>query len=196
MKVAIMTQPLGSNYGGIMQAWALQKTLKDLGHEPVTIDRRPSPPSMRYRIVRFLYRFLLKVSGGRKAPVKFEKYLPIILNRTRGFISSYIVMSEPLYSTKQIKKHFDAGNYQAVIVGSDQTWRPKYSPCIYNYFLDFLEDKDILRIAYASSFGVDQWEFSDEETDVCAGLSRKFNAIGVREDSGVDLCKKHLGVDA
>lgn len=196
MRVAIMTQPLGGNYGGIMQAWALQKILKDLGHEPVTIDRQPSPSSMRYRIFRFLYRFLLKVSGRRKAPVKFEKYLPIILNRTRGFIGSHIVMSEPLYSTKQIKKHFDAGNYQAVIVGSDQTWRPKYSPCIYNYFLDFIEDKDVTRIAYASSFGVDQWEFSEEETRVCAGLSRKFNAIGVREISGVDLCRNHLNVDA
>ena len=40
MKVAIMTQPLGANYGGIMQAWALQQVLKGAGHEPVTIDRR------------------------------------------------------------------------------------------------------------------------------------------------------------
>ncbi len=40
MKIAILTQPLGHNYGGIMLAWALQKVLKNDGHEVQTVDRR------------------------------------------------------------------------------------------------------------------------------------------------------------
>ena len=40
MKIAILTQPLGANYGGLMQAYALQKYLNDMGHEVTTIDRR------------------------------------------------------------------------------------------------------------------------------------------------------------
>ncbi len=39
MKIAILTQPLHTNYGGNLQNFALQKVLKDMGHEPVTIDR-------------------------------------------------------------------------------------------------------------------------------------------------------------
>lgn len=197
MKIAIMTQPLGKNYGGIMQAWALQQVLKRIGHEVVTIDRQPDRPSLAYKAARLAYRTGMKAIGRRKAPINFEKHLPSILQHTQGFIAEHIRMSEPLYSTRELRAHFDRENYDAVIVGSDQTWRPQYSPNIYNFFLDFLEDRnDILRIAYAASFGVDQWEYSEEQTRRCAELAKKFDAISVREDSGVELCRKYLGVEA
>lgn len=196
MKIAIMTQPLGKNYGGIMQAWALQQVLKRMGHEVVTIDRQPDEPSLVYRAARFAKRVGLKAVGKRKAPINLEKHLPTILQHTKSFIDQHLTMSEPLYSTQQLRGHFDRENYDAVIVGSDQTWRPKYSPNIYNFFLDFLEDKKILRIAYASSFGVDEWEYTEEQTKRCAELAKKFDAISVREDSGVELCRKYLGVEA
>lgn len=37
MKIGILTQPLHSNYGGIIQNWALQRVLTGLGHEPEMI---------------------------------------------------------------------------------------------------------------------------------------------------------------
>lgn len=196
MKIAIMTQPLGKNYGGIMQAWALQQVLKRMGHQVVTIDRQPDQPGIAYKAARLAYRAGMKAIGKRKAPINFEKHLPTILQHTQSFIDQHLTMSEPLYSTQQLRAHFDRENYDAVIVGSDQTWRPRYSPNIYNFYLDFLEDKKILRIAYASSFGVDEWEYSEEQTKRCAELAKKFDAISVREDSGVELCRKHLGVGA
>ena len=33
MKVGIVTLPLHTNYGGILQAWALQTALERMGHE-------------------------------------------------------------------------------------------------------------------------------------------------------------------
>ena len=33
MKVAILTQPLDGNYGGILQCYALQTVLERIGHE-------------------------------------------------------------------------------------------------------------------------------------------------------------------
>ena len=41
MKIGILTQPFRGNYGGILQNWALQRTLRSMGHEPVTIDILP-----------------------------------------------------------------------------------------------------------------------------------------------------------
>lgn len=196
MKIAIMTQPLGKNYGGIMQAWALQQVLKRMGHEVVTIDRQPDQTIMAYNVCRLAYRTAMKVIGRRKAPINLEKHLPTILKHTKFFIAEHIHMSEPLYSTKQLKAHFDRENYGAVIVGSDQAWRPKYSPNIYNFFLDFLEGNKIKRIAYACSYGVDKWEFTKVQTIRSAELAQLFDAISVREDSGVDLCRKYLGVEA
>src|SRR5690606_32509953 len=96
MKIAIMTQPLGSNYGGIMQAWALQQVLKRMGHEPVTIDRQPEAQSPVYRATRAAYRTLKKAVGKRQAPIFFERYLPTIQHHTRTFIGHNITMSEPL----------------------------------------------------------------------------------------------------
>lgn len=196
MKIAIMTQPLGKNYGGIMQAWALQQVLKRMGHEVVTIDRQPDQPGLAYKAARLAYRAGMKAIGKRKAPINLEKHLPTILQHTQRFIDQHLTMSEPLYSTQQLRAHFDRENYDAVIVGSDQTWRPQYSPNIYNFFLDFLEVKDILRIAYASSFGVDEWEYTEEQTKRCAELAKKFDAVSVREASGIILCRNYLGIEA
>lgn len=191
-----MTQPLGKNYGGIMQAWALQQVLKSEGHEVVTIDRQYEPEGGLYHLARLGYRSLKKAIGKRKAPVNLERYFPEIFQHTNAFVQQHLSMSEPLDSTEKLKAHFDREKYDVVIVGSDQTWRPMYSPNIGNFFLDFLGDKTIKRVAYASSFGVDEWEFTEEQTRYCAPLAQKFDAISVREDSGVPLCKKYLGVDA
>ena len=38
MKIGIITQPLGLNYGGILQNYALQTVLKRMGHDVWTID--------------------------------------------------------------------------------------------------------------------------------------------------------------
>lgn len=39
MKIGIITQPLQTNYGGLLQNYALQQILKRLSHEPITLDQ-------------------------------------------------------------------------------------------------------------------------------------------------------------
>ena len=55
MKIGILTSPLKSNYGGILQNWALQQVLIKLGHKPITIDVYPHPGT----IFSFFRLFLL-----------------------------------------------------------------------------------------------------------------------------------------
>lgn len=197
MKIAIMTQPLGRNYGGMMQAYALQKVLRDMGHEVVTINHYASAKGAVYNLARLGFRLLKKATGERELPVNFEKHYSYIFKDTQAFVDKHIVQSEYIDNDKDLKSHFAKNNYDAVIVGSDQTWRPIYSPNIYNYYLDFLEnDTKLKKIAYASSFGVDTWEYSAEETRRCAELAKLFDAVSVREQSGVELCEKYLGVDS
>lgn len=196
MRIAIMTLPLGLNYGGIMQAWAMQQVLRRLGHDSVTINRQPDPRPYSYRLTQLSYRAAKKIIGKRKASINFEKHLPSITKKTQAFIDQHIKLSEPLNTTPKLKEHFNYGQYEGVIVGSDQTWRPDYSPNIENYFLDFLAEKNILRLTYASSFGVDRWTFNRKQTEKCASLAKKFVSIAVREQSGIDLCKEFLGAPA
>lgn len=196
MKIAIMTQPLGRNYGGMMQAWALQQTLMRMGHDPVTMDRRSAEPGTAYKLARLAYRTAKRIAGRSNGPINIDQHMRAIFRETNQFVQQNIITSEPLFSTDDLKKHFSQHHYDAVIVGSDQTWRPAYSPNIYNFFLDFLDDKNIKRIAYASSFGVDNFEFSQEEQERCKPLAGMFDAISVREQSGVEICQKYLGVEA
>ena len=39
MRIGILTLPLHLNYGGILQAYALQNVLKRMGHEDILLDR-------------------------------------------------------------------------------------------------------------------------------------------------------------
>jgi polysaccharide pyruvyl transferase WcaK-like protein len=107
-------------------------------------------------------------------------------------------MSPKITSEQQIRDYFRKGDFDAVIVGSDQVWRPRYSPSILNFYLDFLVDikSPAKRLAYAASFGVDFWEYPDDITEKCKVLAKQFDAVSVRERSAVELCNAFLGISA
>ena len=86
--------------------------------------------------------------------------------------------------------------FDAIIVGSDQVWRPLYNSNIEDYFIGFDEYGDFKRIAYAASFGISSWEFDVNQTQKCSSLLKKFNAVSVREFSGADLCSNYFNVRA
>ncbi|HCR3571260.1 TPA: polysaccharide pyruvyl transferase family protein, partial [Proteus mirabilis] len=46
MKIGILTQPLVTNYGGLLQAYALQKYLIKNDFEVLTVDIRPKKPKL------------------------------------------------------------------------------------------------------------------------------------------------------
>lgn len=195
-KIAILTQPLGHNYGGIIQNYALQKVLKDMGHQPETINRVGNRHTSQIRLMlskckQFVYKYILQKN------ILTKKERELIDKNNLSFLKKYINRSVLINADNDLSEYFKNNTFDAVIVGSDQTWRPKYSPNIYNYYLDFLEDnQSIKKIAYASSFGTAEWEYTTEETEKCKELVKQFDAISVREAAGVDLCKNKLGVDA
>lgn len=195
MKIGIFTLPLYSNYGGLLQAYALQKVLKNMGHEVVTIKEEKQLPSWKKPFVyskRFLFKYVLKKKGA--IDVFYEKsqkaILPIITRNTQLFIDKYI----DLMSLSDVKKH--QKKIGALIVGSDQVWRPKYVGSISNAYLAFAKKWNIKRIAYAPSFGTDAWEYNIYQSLTCRKLIKRFDAISTRENAGVSLCKEYWGINA
>lgn len=198
MKIGILTQPLHNNYGGLLQNYALKTVLKELGHEVYTINikGRETPKFRRYASIlkRSAQRLLGQQLRVRTWPTAKES--AIISQHTREFIQRNIITTE-LFSSKVDEKLLDNYKFEAYVVGSDQVWRPKYSPQLPTYFLDFLENNpDVIKIAYAASFGVDDWEFTNIQTKEFSKLLKQFNAVSVREDSAVELCKNYFGVGA
>ena len=199
MKIAILTQPLHNNYGGLLQAFALQAYLKKLGYDAITIDfqfRKPSIKMVLRGLLSNLYRKIIK-----KEDVKY--YLPIsdqelakIGVHTNQFRHNYITTTHRLTSQEQFHE-LEKYNFDAYVVGSDQVWRPIYSPDITAFFFKFLKNNNVKRFSYAASFGTDNCnEYTAEQIDEISKLAKKFDAISVREDSGVKLCKENFDVDA
>lgn len=197
MKIGIITQPLDTNYGGLLQNYALQQVLKQLGHEPITIDQ-PFPNKSLWRIwASWIKTFMLKLIGKGKN----RKYISCRINKkkqiyirqnTDYFIDKYITHSKRFLSTKDFRNYTINHQLDALIVGSDQVWRPMYNEDVLRSFFNFSRGLKIKRIAYAASFGVDFWEYNHKQTKKSQDLIREFNAVSVREYSGIELCRKYL----
>jgi polysaccharide pyruvyl transferase WcaK-like protein len=201
MKIAILTQPMKTNYGGILQAYALQKILKDMGHEAWTIDltyKQSVLSDIRYTLACTIRKYLMRDKKIKyifpQNPTLREKN--IIEKNIRSFVEENIQRTETV-KPDGVRGLVQKYEFDAYIVGSDQVCRPKYSPNIQTYFLKFLgQNEKCKRISFAASFGVDKWEFNGALTKECKKLIKKFDAISVREKSGVDLCEKRFEVDA
>lgn len=196
MRIGIITLPLHTNYGGILQAYALQTVLERMGHDVCLIEERRKPLSLPLWKAPLSYgKRILKNIFGHPCPIFYERKInretPIVRQNTDKFINRYI--------KRRIVDCFsdlNESDFDAIVVGSDQIWRPKYFPNIEHAFLDFAKDWNIRRIAYSASFGTDEWEYTIEQTRQCKELICKFDDVSVREMSGVDMCLKHLGIKA
>ncbi|MBP5640452.1 MAG: polysaccharide pyruvyl transferase family protein, partial [Victivallales bacterium] len=180
MKIGILTLPLLSNYGGILQNYALQQVLRSLGHEPVTLNL-PFPPDKKSKA---------------KTSTERENYQLRTAN-IQAFMSKYLDRTDLLtwpFAFEQIK----GLGLNGYVVGSDQVWRPTFSKrrFLKAMFLDFLpDDCDAVRLVYAASFGSVHWSLGRKLVYkmVLARYARKFAGISVREDIGAEYCKRYLG---
>jgi len=175
MKVGIVTLPLHTNYGGILQAWALQTVIERMGHESSHVFRHLLGPFVLYE-------------GLTDAQVReIQRY-------TDRFVDRYVRCDETPV------KDIAPDRYDAFVVGSDQIWRHFYTTALCGdwkvAFLDFARDWNVRRISYAPSFGLDRWEAPESDIPVCSELLKKFDAVSCREVAGAELCRKVLGVEA
>lgn len=196
MKIAILTLSLHSNYGGIIQNYALQIALERLGHEVYTLNiNKPKARLSLSKVPFSITKRLIKKMLGRKDGIigiekKINRDKIIVEQNVRKFINNNIHLTQPYY-TKESLLEVNSEGFDAVIVGSDQVWRiPYVYPDIETYFLDFITNKHIKKIAYSASFGTYDIEFSDKQAKKCGDLIKEFEIVTVREDVGLDLISK------
>lgn len=197
MKIAILTQPLRTNYGGILQNYALQQCLESMGNNVFTLDdiRIVKYSKWKYPLT-ITKRIVQRILGtSNLQPILYEHRYKCdykeFTKYTRDFVNKHI----KLYPFKNLYKDLAPSTFDVYVVGSDQIWRPDYYN-IFHAFLDFTNGWKVKRIAYAVSFGKDEWMMTDKETEKCKLLACNFDAVSVREVSGIKLCGNHLGIHA
>lgn len=172
MKISIFTFSKGDNYGAVLQSFALAQILREKGYQ-IEFIHLTWFNSWKQRLASLLLPQSYRFESFRK------KYL-------RSF-------SKPCHKREDLSKAVKQTDL--CIVGSDQVWNPditgKYA---LHYFFDFLPD-NMPRIAYAASFGNSKWMHPELVSSVNI-LLKKFSAISVREDSGIDICQKQFHVKA
>lgn len=200
MRIAILTQPLRYNFGGILQNYALQTILRRMGHNVVTLDpHRYHYKWWQYPILILRHIITRYIRGYHEVPIFAEwfkdKEIRLLGTNTFSFINQYIHRKEYWDLAKDIKEQ----DYEAFIVGSDQTWRWEYNhgmTKLTNMFLDFTKEWKVKRIAYAASFGTNEWEGDAKITKTCSDAIKNFDLVTVRESSGIDICKNVFNVEA
>ncbi len=183
-RIGLLTLPLHSNYGGIIQVAALCAYVKELGFQPVLLRKEHQKTAWKSAVIELLKRIPGQNIGNYRS--QFLK-----LGRHAKFMEMFLAeQSKASHSPAQLAAESQRLGFESVIVGSDQVWRLDYiDDGAYDaYFLSFLQDTPIRRISYAASFGTDQWT---DETKIkpVSELLAGFHAVSVREDTGVALCR-------
>lgn len=199
--VLVRTRPVSyGNYGGILQAYALQQVLQQLGFDAVTDestgagDTRVALNSRLKTSVRSLLTRadIPRVTRASWVAESIKKHRDASLH---DFVARNIATVR-LYADDGSVRSEVCDGVDAFVSGSDQVWRADYGRVL-SYMFDMLDAGDARpRVAYAASFGRGDLEEYDASLEAQAStLLKRFTAISVREDTGVDLCRR-LGVDA
>ncbi|MDA9039811.1 polysaccharide pyruvyl transferase family protein [Gammaproteobacteria bacterium] len=174
MKIGIVTFHWGTNYGGVLQTFALQSFLEAKGHEVRIINF--APMSFRDSILRcFRSRNLESIFSNIKNYIKdrnIDRFRKENLNLTARY-----------FSLDEVKANTLA--FDCLITGSDQVWNP-YGIESHGlvYFLPFGRE-GVKKISYAASFGCIQYPI-DVMTKI-KPLLNEFSAISVREKTGLSI---------
>jgi glycosyltransferase involved in cell wall biosynthesis len=199
MKIGIITfWDSQDNYGQLLQCYALQKHLKNAGHSPFLIRFLPYNRKSwveKLSVFRKIFslnhiRAYLKFLNDTKRYTQFNQSYP---RNFDAFRNEFLEVTPKIYHSfdELWKEKWDA---DAFICGSDQIWTySSNKDKLRAYFLDFVPLKAKC-IAYAASFG--RTVLPADYGNLLPLWLRKFTAVGLREQSGVELCKNALRNDA
>lgn len=203
MKILTLNFYFSNNYGGVLEAYALQQFLQLFSDDVVCLNYSFDESSLKRNIRRILKaiktkeirdRYFYKVkkvflhgSNSRclntSSKGDFQKNIDLAFD---SFRNKFLKITTHEYHTYQELKKINA---DIVVCGSDIIWHVNNESLADEvYFLSWVPDKT-LKIAYAPSWGTSHIPYLNalKKKKIQQYLSR-FEAISVREKSGVDIC--------
>lgn len=198
-KIGIVSVTYIDNFGSHLQTFALQEVIKKLGYETeiIRIDsakKEIDKNRKKYVISRILHLDEMMAYFPyikNKIALKLDSnYRKIVLSRSiqyNDFAKKYYIFSEKVEGFTGLRK-LCLDNYDTVIVGSDQNWRPANIAGGY-YTLEFVPD-EINKVAYATSFGLNH--IVNSQKNKSSFFLKRIKHLSVREQSGKEIIKELL----
>jgi hypothetical protein len=178
-KVGVLTFHYTTNYGGVLQAYALTKFIRDIGFNCDVIDYRPASALRAYgKQLLFRKNFLI----GFKKALCFH-----------SFINKNLKLSQKsTYHARGLPGLCEP--YDVVVVGSDEVWKINsfrgYDP---SFFLSFLSSEKT-RVSFSASLGSTS-TLSKKRQEICQEIG-KFSAISVRDDHSIQVLNDECSIQA
>ena len=183
MRVGIITYHSTRNCGAVLQAYALNKAISDLGYDCKVIDYKCDNIEKVYNIkkiyelrsIKEFIKWVFSVNTQKKSQKEFDKFKKENLKLSKIYNKDNIA---------DANEEFDA-----FITGSDQVWNFNLNGVDENYILNFAND-DRIKLSYAASLGYKT--IPQNYIDIFKDNLKTFNDISVREEEGLE-CLKELG---
>lgn len=177
MKIGILTFHCAHNYGAVLQCYALQETLKSMGHDVEVIDYRPQCLIKPYEVFNIKW-FIRKNI--------FKSFIRIIIEiflyrkRRKRFQNFNSFINKELNLSVKVIDYTLPDKYDVYIVGSDQVWNKKITwgmdPIYWGNFKRLSNQK---LVTYAASMETSNIE--DNVKPIIRKYLKNFDAISVRE---------------
>ncbi len=182
-----------SNYGSILQTYALQEAIKtSLNLEPVIIDYCPdlfrnSEPSNPLAIIKDKDSDLYRACEFLAEDIRENE------RKIRKFIREYYHYTSVTYYGENFNNTLNDENLSGYVCGSDAIWSYEYFKTFDDAFYGNHECmKQTYTVSYAASFG--ETIFTDDQRMIMLELMKNYKAIGIRESTELLNISNHVNV--
>lgn len=174
-----------TNYGQVLQCYAMQEICKKLGMK-VQVIRYREKNSRDLIKERLPIRFLNSVYEDycQKKFIKCDSVVKI--KKFQNFMKKNVRLTHPCYTVKEVEKA--TNDSDILMCGSDQVWNPLGLKKV--FMLDFGK-KEQKRIAYAASGIIPESKFTIKKYKELSEVLKNFDYISIREESGVSILNKY-----
>ena len=180
-KVGIVTIHKINNYGAALQAYALNRCIRALGHDAKTIDFRTYRVAESYKLMRPVENHMDMVRNAQA--LVYAGKLRRRKARFDRFLAEKVPMTEQAYySNAELRQA--ALDFDTYVCGSDQIWNTHCRNYDDAFILEFARGRGA-RISYAASLGADSIH-ADKQERFRRELS-EYKAVSVRERDAVGI---------
>lgn len=190
-RVGLITMHRVLNSGSALQAYALQRKVRELGYDCEIIDYifpnagHLSRQSLAIRLKRNARSLLSNIFWGFPGIVRKKRF--------HDFYNRFFTLSPQTYSScEEIHNHPPA--YDIYLTGSDQVWNPRHVKDDTTFFLSFCKEKNPVRASFAASFATSR--LPEELRGLYSRHLSAYQHISVREKSGINLVADLTGQKA
>lgn len=176
-KCAIITFSQAINFGAVLQMYALQKFISDMGCKCEVLDYRSAELEKLYKSRTLMDWFNIKMVYHTFLDNSYIKYNQEGFKR---FIHNNVTLSKTAFFSSEDLKRVN-NSYDFFITGSDQVFNMYCNFFDDAYFLSFVNDS-LKKNSYAASIGLE--EIPQELKKKYFMLLNNFNNISIREKTG------------